>query len=254
MKDYLHKYLAERPLFLAVIRAKEASLYDKYQPLAEPTLDVGCGDGYFARVVFSKMEWGVDVAGSRMNEAGEKRVYRQLIKFDGVKIPLPARVVKTAVSNCTLEHVEELEKLLKEIYRVVEPGGKLLTTVMAKPWEENLAGGIIMGNGYKEWMRKKQVHLNLLSYDQWKKAFEKTGWKIKEAVGYLSPAACKWLDVLHYFSLPSLVSYKLTGRWVMWPNMLPVGWLARIARDNVRPEKAGAIFFDLVKRPDSRGG
>jgi len=47
-------YLLERPLFLAVLLAKEAELYQSRFPLKHPVLDVGCGDGFFAWIAFRK--------------------------------------------------------------------------------------------------------------------------------------------------------------------------------------------------------
>ena len=43
--NYLSIYLRHRPLFLSLIRAKEAAMFQKFLPLKRPALDVGCGDG-----------------------------------------------------------------------------------------------------------------------------------------------------------------------------------------------------------------
>ena len=59
-RDYFWLNLRELPYFRALIRAVEAAYYQDY-PLEEPTLDVGCGDGHFARITFEKpIQVGID--------------------------------------------------------------------------------------------------------------------------------------------------------------------------------------------------
>lgn len=251
MKDWLNSYLAERPLFLSLIRAKEAWLWQKYLPLKKPVADVGIGDGFFAKITYKKVDIGLDLLDSRMNEAKGIGVYDRIIEFDGRKIPLKKSSVNTVVSNCVLEHVEDLPVLLSEIYRILKPKGMFITTVMAKPWEENLAGAMFMGNSYKNWMKRKQVHINLLSYQQWKWAFIKSGFTVKENIGYLTPRACKWLDVCHYLSLHSLINYKLTGKWTFIPNFFPVRLIEKKFEKNCDPKESGAIFWVLTKQQNS---
>ena len=242
MKEILKKYLEARPLFLSLIRAKEIFLWQKYLPLKKPALDLGCGDGFFAKMAFGRLDIGLDITNSRINEV-EKETYKKLVTYDGKKMPSQSNSVNTVVSNCVLEHIPNLEGIVREIYRVLKPGGLFLTTVMAKPWEDNL----MFGGWYKDWMRKRQVHLNLLKFDDWVKRFEMAGFKVEENIGYLSPAACRLLDVCHYLSLPSLVSYKFTGRWTWGWKWYPVNWLSKIMSENVEAKDSGAIFFVLKK-------
>lgn len=252
LKYFLTAYLKERPLFLSLIRAKEAYLYQKSLPFKKPILDVGCGDGMFAKITFAKMiDIGLDLKESRIEEAKKQKIYKKFITYDGRHIPMPARSFATVVSNCVLEHVEDIEHVLKEIYRVMKPGGLFLTTVMAKPWEEHLFGSVLMGNSYKDWMRKKQVHLNLFSSKKWTETFQRAGFTIQESEGYLSPAACRLIDICHYLSLPSLFSYILFKRWVLFPRLssiYPQGLLVRILSEGVRVERGGAIFFILQRQ------
>ena len=245
LQYFLKKYLKDRPLFLSIIRAKEAWLFQKYLPLKKPVLDVGCGDGFFAEVAFGRINIGLDVRDSRMRLA---KNYERLLEFDGINIPLKKNSVNTAVSNCVLEHVEELGPLLKDIYRVLRPRGTFLTTVMAKPWEENMMGALIMGVSYKNWMRQKQVHLNLLTNQKWREKFNKAGFIIKEEIGYLDVQTCRLIEIAHYLSVPSLISYVLFKKWVMWPNFIPTTWLASKIGKNTNYENSGAIFFVLEKK------
>lgn len=254
IEEYLKAYLTARPLFLSVLRAKECKLYEQYLPFSGPSLDYGCGDGFFAKTTFGKksIDVGLDIGDSRIDQASESGAYKKIISYDGVKIPFPARSHQSVVSNSVLEHVSGLPKALKEIYRILKPGGIFYTTVMAKPWEEYLFGNKIFGNAYKDYMRKKQVHVNLFTYQEWKDAFSDAGFTVKKSIGHVSPTASTLLDLLHYASVPSLISFVMVKRWVLFPHLArlyPTKWLASHIEQNVKPEIAGSVFFVLTKSP-----
>jgi ubiquinone/menaquinone biosynthesis C-methylase UbiE len=251
VKYYLFKYLEHRPLFLSLIRAKEAELYHKYLPLKGSVLDVGCGDGFFAKTVFHHINVGLDVKNSRIIEADKQGVYQKIITYDGNIFPFKSNLFSTVISNCVLEHIPNLPKLLSEIYRVLKPGGTLLTTVMAKPWEDYLFGSKIIGNRYQGYMRKTQVHLNMLSKAEWDKQFIQSGFKVGSSIGYLNQSASQIVDICHYISIPSLICYKLTGLWVIHPTfgkVYPVNYLAKMFSQPVDAKRSGAIFYELEKK------
>ncbi len=261
LQYFLKQYLQERPLFLSLIRAKEAFLYQKHLPFKPPILDIGCGDGYFANVTFAKnlqfiiynfqLDVGLDLKDSRINEARKLGVYKKLVIYDGVKIPFPDNYFSTIVSNCVLEHVTHLDSIVGEAYRVLKPGGVFLTTVMAAPWEEYLFGSIFLGSWYQNWMRKKQVHLNLYDHKNWDEVFEKSGFRIVDKVGYLDKKASRLIDICHYLSVSSLISYKLTHSWMPWKEIsriYPINYFTKIISVNTKPDQSAAIFYALKKQ------
>lgn len=293
LEEYLKIYLRQRPLFLGLIRAKELELFQSFQriileeddPPMERVLDFGCGDGFFMRTLMKvagkRMRAdivGLEVDKKKAEEARKNGAYHKVIVYDGKKIPFPDNHFEAVISNCVLEHVGDnqgtynieqgapkpvLAQTLKEINRVLKPSGKFYCTVMTKRWEEYLFGNLLLGNFYQKWMQKIQKHFNLLTANQWQKGFSKAQFKVEKMIGYLDKQACRWLDVLHYVSLGSLLSYKLTrlfggqaGRWVLFPwqyDLLPVAkWLAGLIKDDVPVEKAAALFFELEKITDKR--
>lgn len=250
IKEYLSLYLAHRPFFLSLIRAKEAELFARYMPLSHPVLDVGCGDGFFASTVFHTLDVGLDVENSRVDQAKLQDVYRSIQTYDGKRMPFPSRKFATVISNCVLEHIPNLDEVTKEMYRVLKPGGSCIVSVMAKPWEDNLFGSLIMGNSYTQWMQKKQMHINVYTSEQWSEVFHSAGFRIEKQIGYLSPAACRFIDIAHYLSLPSLLSYVLWKKWVLFSylsRIYPIERLSRIIGPDVDSKISGAIFFVLRK-------
>lgn len=105
-----------------------------------------------------------------------------------------------------------------------------------------------MGHTYRQWLQQKQRHLNLLTHSQWTTAFTTTGFKVQTEVGYLSPTACRLIEISHYLSLPSLLTYKLWGTWnVRSATYFNFAWLRQTLVTNVSPNISGAIFFELEK-------
>ena len=183
---FIKKYLENRPMFMAIIRSQEAMLFQKYNKLIKAkVLDFGCGEGFFAELVFGKgkINVGLDLSNNkRTNEAIEGNIYKKISLYDGNKIPYPNNYFHTVISNCVLEHIPNINFSLKEIYRVLKPGGCFLTSVMTNRWENNLFGSKIFGKTYLNYMRKTQDHHNLFSKEKWQIYFEKTGFKIRSIV------------------------------------------------------------------------
>jgi ubiquinone/menaquinone biosynthesis C-methylase UbiE len=252
LKPIIKHYLSHRPAFFAFIRPQEAALFReaKSKCLKSPILDFGCGDGFFASQIFKpgEVEIGLDVKNSRINESG--RFYQNLITYNGDTIPLSGESTQTVVSNCVLEHLPHLSLNLKEVYRVLKPGGFFITTVMTDKWEPHLLGGKIFGKKYLDSFRHRQEHLNLYSQQQWDQAFITAGFHLVETIGYLHPQAVFYNELFHYLSLPALISYKLTGKWVPlknWHQPLHLGdFINRIIKSDCgSPKNAAALFYIL---------
>jgi SAM-dependent methyltransferase len=253
IQDNLRTYLKYRPALLGPLRAKEADIFQKQLPLIGPILDIGCGDGFFAQVIFGQNSKAVDVAldvvGSRIDQAEKRGVYKKLATYDGLKMPFKKNTFSTVISNSTLEHITCLHLVLKEINRVMKRDGKFITTVIAKPWADNYFGNMILGNLYKKWMTDIQVHLNLLTHEQWDNAFRNADFKIIKKVGHAGPRVSTWTDVLHFLSIPNLVSYKLLNKWVLFPELavklFPVKYFTDLVSPNVNKDQAVCLHYVL---------
>ena len=259
---FIKKYLENRPMFMAIIRSQEAMLFQKYNKLIKLSdsegkgkiLDFGCGDGFFAGLVFGKgkIDVGLDLFDNkRIEEAKKEKIYKKIILYESNTIPYPNNSFDIIISNCVLEHIFNIEKSLREVYRVLKPGGFFLTSVMADQWENNLFGSKIFGKTYLGYMRKIQEHHNLLSNKQWQTYFEKAGFKIQSTDGYLYKKSAFYLDLFHYLSIGSLISYKLFNKWVLFSipilNKIKTLFIKKVIIDENNPNKASALFFVLKK-------
>ena len=121
---------------------------------------------------------------------------------------------------------------------------------MADKWEDYLFGTRFLGKMYKTYMRRRQVHHNLLSVKAWRRRFQKAGFAVRDEVGYLSREAAGRMDIAHYQSIPSLISYKLHGVWVPNPqryNQTGAAHVAIFTKHAIPPADSAAIFYVLKK-------
>ncbi len=242
-------------MFMAIIRSQEAVLFQKYIKLIKGhVLDFGCSEGFFAGLVFGKgrINVGLDLLDNkRIQVAIKEKVYKKIKLYDGDIIPYSNNYFDTVVSNCVLEHIPNVKSSLSEIYRVLKPGGYFVSSVMADQWENNLFGLKIFGLPYIKYMRKAQVHHNLFSNAQWQTYFKKAGFKIQSIDGYLYKKSSIWLDIFHYLSIGSLISYKLFNKWILFNipffNKIKTQLIRKVIINENSPDKASALFFICKK-------
>ncbi len=234
MIDIIKKYLNHRPPFFSILRPQEAYLFYHFQKYLESRLlDYGHGDGFFAQVISgwlkTKIELGVDIEQSRINEAAQYQSCSRLESYDGKKINSSDNYFASIISNCVFEHLPDLEQSLRELHRVLKPGGYVLTSVMTDRWEDFLFGaellklskmilGIKLREKYLSFWKRRQEHFNLLSSKSWRKKFDQAGFEVVHEVGYLSKRASKLLELSHFLSVSTLFSYRLFGKWVLLKN------------------------------------
>lgn len=99
---------------------------NKLDPNAK-VLDVGCGAGYYTSEIlkkkFPKLRiTGIDISKSAIAQA--KKSYRDVVFNVGsaYKLPFKKGSFDTVILNCTLEHLEQPEKALQEVRRVLKKG------------------------------------------------------------------------------------------------------------------------------------
>lgn len=98
-------------------------------------LDVGCGRGEFLRgfVELGALGFAVDQDPSAMASCPEAELRVSDIENDG--IPYDEGLFDIVYSKSVIEHFHNPEKLVEEMYRVLKPGGTLITLCPA--WEYN---------------------------------------------------------------------------------------------------------------------
>ncbi len=86
-EDFFRLYLEKTPIAMAFWRSMECYRFSK-EKLEHPVLDVGCGDGFLARVAFGgNLEAGIDLDPDEVKLAIESKSYKKAICASDTKIP-----------------------------------------------------------------------------------------------------------------------------------------------------------------------
>lgn len=95
-------------------------------------LDLGAGDGYLSRAVAGavKKVVAVDISGEMLRTLAKKAAEEGLanietLEGDGCDMPVPNSSIDLLCANMFLHHIEEPELAIKEMKRVLKPGGKV---------------------------------------------------------------------------------------------------------------------------------
>src|SRR4051794_9388664 len=96
---FLASYIGVAPLALAFERVMECRILSS-MPFERPILDIGCGEGLFARMLFAeKIDTGIDPNPHEIARAREWGVYTELLVCKGDAIAKPDGHYRTIFSN-----------------------------------------------------------------------------------------------------------------------------------------------------------
>lgn len=237
MKDYLWEQLRDMAPHRAILRAVESVLMNRV-PLAPPVLDIGCGDGHFASIAYDHLplDVGIDVMWRDLPEAAKRPgVYRTAMAASATRLPFAAASFSTVISNCVIEHIPDNDAVLREISRVLRPGGVFATTLPSEHYPEYLLGATIfrklglttLGRAYGDFFNRISYHYHVVPPAEWRRRLEAAGLVVEEQTYYFSAAAHRRFDASHWLGVPNLISKRLLGRWMLfdWQRRLFWRWL-----------------------------
>jgi SAM-dependent methyltransferase len=112
-------------------RAWECAAYARYR-LPEPVLDIGCGDGRFFRLLWPHIRRvvGVELDPAVADQAVASGVYERVLRTPANRIPDRETGYASVFANCSLEHMDDLDGVLRAVYRALAPGGRFLCSVV----------------------------------------------------------------------------------------------------------------------------
>ncbi|MDQ7029294.1 MAG: glycosyltransferase [Ardenticatenia bacterium] len=260
-RDYLRDHLREVPAFRALIRGIECRLFEAAGPLEPPVLDLGCGDGHFAATAFQEpLLVGLDLQEALVREARERGAYRYPLVASATHLPVADDTFGTVIANCVVEHIPDIEAVLSEVARVLRPGGRFLFGVPSHRFADMLLGSTLLrrlgvkrlAHAYGEWFNRHSLHFHTDHPDVWFQRLSRHGFVVDGWEYYMTPEGLRAFDLAHYVGVPRLISRKLTGKWVAFPNPLATWLFDRWLRpfyEHPTPDGEGPfIFFRARKR------
>lgn len=223
-KDFAayHRYAPSALALRECLRLRAVRHYE----LPEPILDVGCGDGVFAELAYpGKKIWGIDVNPSEIGRAQATAAYSTLVCGSITQASLPPKFFQSAIANCSLEHVPDIDAALANVSAALVPGAPFIIIVPTPDWTRLLAipqlleraGFPSLAAAYGKSLDQVFHHHHLYDAQGWTERIERAGMVVRD-VSVIASQRSSWMfDLLLYPSLLGLGTKKLTGRWVMLP-------------------------------------
>jgi SAM-dependent methyltransferase len=226
--NHLESYLRVAPISLSLERAIEGRWLSAL-PLAEPLLDLGCGDGLFAERTFSRaLGVGLDRDPGELSIARARRVYHSLVCADSARLPFENAAFATVVSNSVLEHLSDLPGTLAEIRRVLRPGGHFWFSVPSPLYGKLLFNAVLLdrlglrrlSRGYENLVNVRlQRNFHCLSMEQWKKLLDGAALRLVRYESYLPRAVMFANDLGYPLAVPAMLWKRAFGRWTLFPRL-----------------------------------
>jgi SAM-dependent methyltransferase len=111
-----------------------ASLVRKYTPKSGAVLDAGCGIGGLLLRLSGRFRLvGLDLSADYVNIASERLPEGEFMEGRIEQMPFEDSSFDTVVTTDVLEHVLHLDDALRELLRVLKPGGHLIARVPIEP-------------------------------------------------------------------------------------------------------------------------
>jgi SAM-dependent methyltransferase len=127
------------PIDVASRRRARAALrrHVRAHPRQTVLLEIGCSSGFLLRELMR--DWpeglviGSDYIAGPLRRLANRLPGLPLLRFDLIKCPLPSASVDAAVLLNVLEHIEDDEAAVRQVARVLKPGGVAVVEVPAGP-------------------------------------------------------------------------------------------------------------------------
>ncbi len=260
-RDFLYAYLDQAPTGLALMRAVECDLFSRHA-FERPILDIGCGDGTFARMLFNGVliDAAVDVDPQEAERARATRCYTEVRVGNAEALPFESGAAGSVLCNSVLAAVPDCDAALSEIHRVLRPGGRVYLTVPSPRctqflfWSRMLARLGLRGlaRRYAKWTPTLFRARHLLEPDDWVRRLERAGLRVEACEPYMAERTARVQDAFLPTAISAALAKRLAGRRL---------WLPRLHRLVVRSYRrwlrgpyaaradAGSGTFLVARRP-----
>lgn len=247
---------------LAIERTYECHILSQ-KTFVAPVLDIGCGDGLFTQILFKdKIDVGIDPQSIEISHAQSLNCYNQLIQCYGNSVPFADKYFKTILSNSVMEHIQDIEPVLKEAHRVLADDGRVYLTLPTNKFDQYSVVFQVLkllrldktAERYGKFFNSFWRHYHYHTVAGWEQLFKKMGFVVEESQEYLPKVNAVLNDFYSPFSLFSFVQKKFFNTWFLFPGLrkafAPLYYAVYKSisfEKKPQPNTGGLVFFKLKK-------
>lgn len=104
---------------------------------ASVVLEIGCSSGFLVRQISERLKdsvvIGSDIVHKPLDQLASSRPDLPLFRFDLVKCPFPDSSIDAVIMLNVLEHIENDRLAMRQVYRILKPGGIVVIEAPAGP-------------------------------------------------------------------------------------------------------------------------
>lgn len=258
--------MANTPLAYTLFRAAECRCVREVE-LLRPVLDLGCGAGDFAAYATDDgFDMGIDLLSDRLSAARRKGGHDRLMRGDATRLPLAQDSFASVVALSVCEHFDGPGAAIREVFRVLRPGGRFVATIVLADLHEHLfyprlARRIGLSRSARRYLRLHDHvfdHRTLKPRAWWEAGLREAGFELITSRQIVSPRLASWFD----FWLATAWPYRLWQRFGAPPVWRPK-WFERLCweafqrldenqRDGDqkdRDHEDGVVLFVVAEKP-----
>jgi SAM-dependent methyltransferase len=234
------------------------------QRYERPLLDLGCGDGLIGQVLFGahrRVDVGLDPWMDQLRRARNSAVYRHIDQANGHAMPYADRSFATVFSNSVLEHIRDVEPVLREVRRVLRPGGRFIFTVPSDAFRSMLdgytlrmaAGDPAGAEAYATAVDERFEHHHYHAPETWRELLSDVGMTLLRATYYMPEQVERFWDRAN-------ARYGVGRRRSVWsllasPRARFLGFQQHVRRIVVkRLSHRWRSYYEMDVSPGARGG
>lgn len=256
-EKYFRKYLKIAPLSVALWRTIELKYLSSVK-LKRPILDIGCGWGESAEAFGINIDMGVDIFPRDLYVAAKNGMYKNLTLADARKLPFANNSYGSIFSISTFEHITNIHILLREMYRVLKPGGVLAITLETNAVDKNTfyrpmleKMGLKKISNFLTWAYNTKFRRHTLpSKEAWIRDIQDAGFRIIVSKDIISPLITKLYDFFILTAWPAQLFRPLIGRRKVFRPKFLENFLVKIFLKHLEEKEIiGTNLFIVGKKP-----
>ncbi len=229
-----------------------------------PLLDLGCGDGLVGQVLFGIegcVDVGLDPWADQLQSAARSGVYRHVNQADGHRLPYADRTFATVFSNSVLEHIPDVEPVVRQVGRVLRTGGRFIFTVPSDAFRHLLdgyirpveAGDVEKAGWYAAAVDVWLEHHHYHTPDEWRDILASAGMTLAKARYYIPEEVERLWDRMN--DRYGLRQHRSVWGLLASPRLRSLGYQAFLRRAVVRSlGRRWRPYYEMDVPPGEKGG